>query len=127
MKCRLLLSATMALTLACGLEALHAGGEDKAHAVGKELPPWQRSLKGADARGGADFERQSEKAWEGADFAGALKAAEAEATLREKLQGPDHWQAVSVRWEVRAIRQILKQDADLQKQIAGIFTLHRQA
>jgi tetratricopeptide (TPR) repeat protein len=90
-------------------------------------PPWQRLLQGDDAKKAAEQEKQLEQLQEAGKFADAFKVAEALAELRAKAQGADHWEAVNARWEIEAIRRVLRQDRKVREAYASHFVLKRQA
>jgi CHAT domain-containing protein/tetratricopeptide (TPR) repeat protein len=91
------------------------------------VPPFRRLLRGEDARRARELKAQLAEQWEAGHFDVALRAAEALAALRERVQGADHWWAVSARWDTEAIRRILKQDAATQQAVARIPARMRQA
>jgi tetratricopeptide (TPR) repeat protein len=97
----------------------------KAEAADK--PPWQRLLQGEDARKAEQLQQQIDRHWEAADFDAALRAADELATLRQKVQGADHWQAVSADWMRKAFQTILKRDVADQKAMATVPALMREA
>lgn len=94
--------------------------------AGEKRPPWQRLLKDEDARKAKDLQAQVDRHWEANRFDEALKAAEALAALRAAVQGADHWEAVDARWQVEAMRRILKHDAQDRKEMAGALALRHQ-
>jgi tetratricopeptide (TPR) repeat protein len=47
--------------------------------------------------------------------------------LRKKEQGDDHWQTVNAQWQVEAIRRVLRQTKEMQKDYAGSIALVREA
>jgi hypothetical protein len=63
---------------------------------------WQRVLSAADARQAAALEEAIVKHGKAGRFDEAEKSAQAVVQLRERAQGPAHWQAVDARWEVVA-------------------------
>src|SRR6516165_67605 len=90
-------------------------------------PPWQRLLQGEDAKKAAEQERRLAQGQEAGKFEEALKAAQALAELRGKVQGADHWQAVDARWAVEALGRVVRQGDETRKAYAGSFVLARQA
>jgi tetratricopeptide (TPR) repeat protein len=93
--------------LAClgpGLVA-DAGAADSPHQPAASLPPYQRLLRGADARKAKGLEEQLAKDLAAGRLEEARGAAEAVLALRRRVQGADHWQTVSARWQVEAIRR----------------------
>jgi tetratricopeptide (TPR) repeat protein len=105
--------------------ALHADEPARASPEGK--PPWQRLLQGAEARQAAEHEKQLAQLQEAGKFEEALKVAEALAELRVKEQGADHWQAANARWEVEALRRVLRQRGEGRTDYAKVSSLERQA
>jgi tetratricopeptide (TPR) repeat protein len=90
-------------------------------------PPWQRLLQGDDAKNAAEQEKKLEQLQEAGQFAEALKVAESLAELRAKAQGADHWEAVNARFEVEAIRRVLKAKKEEQKNYSRTFSSEREA
>ncbi len=90
-------------------------------------PPWQRLLQGEDARKATEQDRQLAQMQEAGQFSEALKVAEALAELRTKAQGADHWEAVNAKWDVAALRSVVKQEEETRKEYAGTFALAREA
>jgi CHAT domain-containing protein len=89
-------------------------------------PPWQRYLQGDDARQAAEWKKQLAQLAEAGKFEEALKAAERVAELRVKVQGSDHWQTVSARWDAEAMRRALRQEKETRTAYSGSFALERQ-
>jgi tetratricopeptide (TPR) repeat protein len=89
--------------------------------------PRQRMLQGDDARKAEEREKKLAQLQEAGKFEEALKAAEALAELRVKVQGVDHWETVKARWQVRAIGRVLRQGEVVRRDYAGSFALLRQA
>ena len=92
--------------------SLRAGEPVQEPPAGK--PPWQRLLQKEDARKAAEQEKQLERLQAAGKFEDALKVAEALAQLRGRMQGADHWQAVDARWQVEAVRRVLRQGREAQ-------------
>jgi tetratricopeptide (TPR) repeat protein len=115
----------MGLVVALLTAALSA--EETAKKTDAVKPPWQRYLQGEDAKKAGEQEKQLAQLQEASKFSDALKTAEALAALRGKVQGKEHWQTVSARSEVEAIRRVLHQEKEEQTAYASIFALKRQA
>ncbi len=113
----------LALLLAApaGLPAAAEGGP------APEKPPWERLLRGEDARQAEQHKKTLDAHWEAAEFEKALPVAEALASLRQNAQGPDHWQTVSARWKVKEIQAILKTGPADRKELARAPALYRRA
>jgi CHAT domain-containing protein/tetratricopeptide (TPR) repeat protein len=90
-------------------------------------PPWQRLLQGDEARKAAQQEKELAQLQETGKFADVLPLAEALAKRRAAMQGTDHWEVVNARWKVKALRRVLRQEAQTRQQWAGIYTAQRQA
>jgi tetratricopeptide (TPR) repeat protein len=73
-------------------------------AAAKE-PPYQRVLKGADAKKAQALEKQIAESWSAAKFAEAVAPAEELRDLRGRVQGPAHWQAADSARQVETLRQ----------------------
>jgi tetratricopeptide (TPR) repeat protein len=89
--------------------------------------PWQRLLQGEAARKAEELEKRAQAALVAGNFQEELTAAEELARLRERAQGEDHWQAVNVRWQVEAIRCILRQDEKGRQAFARVVLLQGRA
>ena len=113
------------LALAVGLSARSA--DRPANEPAAALPPWQRLLRGEEARRAKQLQEQVDRHWAAADFEQALKPAQELAALRGQVQGPDHWGAVNARWKVKALERIRQQGAAQQKNMAHVPALERQA
>jgi hypothetical protein len=118
-------AGVVCLAVALRAAALHAEEPGKASPPAK--PPWQRLLRGEEAKKAAEQEARLAKLRESAEFADALKVAEALAELRNKVQGADHWEAVNARLDLEAIRQVLRQGKEIRAEYAGSFRLQDQA
>jgi tetratricopeptide (TPR) repeat protein len=112
-----------------GLVLLLSGAQadEPKESEGAGKPPWQRLLQGKDTNKAQQLQQQINKHWEAAEFDAALKAAEELATLRQQVQGADHWQAVDADWQRKTIRALLKREAANQKLMAKIPALVREA
>lgn len=123
-QCAIVLVLTFALT---GQSGLSLPADDKSQEELAKLPPWQRLLKGDDAKKAAELQKQIDKHWEVAEFEKALPLAEALVQLRRKVQGADHWEVTNATWQVEAFRRTLKSDAAAQKEMADVLALARKA
>jgi CHAT domain-containing protein len=71
-----------------------------------DKPPYQRLLHGKDAEKAERLEEQA-KLREAEDAYGeAIKAAEEVLALRQRLQGDDHWETATARWDVRTFQKV---------------------
>jgi tetratricopeptide (TPR) repeat protein len=77
--------------------------------------PWQRLLQGSDAKKAAELHDRVMAAWQASQWEEALRIAQELLELRQKVQGKDHWQAVQARWQVAALRAVLRQGKEVQK------------
>jgi hypothetical protein len=84
----------------CGSVCLVLGVALAQGAAPPPVPPWQRTLKGYEARRAQVLDRHVNEAQQDGDWARALKAARELAALRHRRQGHDHHEAVSARWRV---------------------------
>jgi CHAT domain-containing protein/tetratricopeptide (TPR) repeat protein len=97
---RMHLGALLALSLAVGLRA----ADSQAKAAPK--PPWQHLLTGDDERKAAALDKRIAD-WENADrYTEAVTAAEKLLALRQRAQGPDHWEAADARWALAALKKV---------------------
>jgi CHAT domain-containing protein/tetratricopeptide (TPR) repeat protein len=69
------------------------------------LPPWQRELKGDDAKKAATLEPQIEQLQAAGKFAEAVPLAEALRALRQQGQGANHWQTADAARQLRELKQ----------------------
>jgi CHAT domain-containing protein/tetratricopeptide (TPR) repeat protein len=90
-------------------------------------PSWQRLLQGKDAQKAAQLEKKLDQLHQAGQLAEALEVAEALAQLRRKVQGADHWQTVNARFKAEALRRVLCQGEQQQKDYARSQGLQRQA
>jgi hypothetical protein len=108
--------------LSVGLGLVAAAAEPR-----REKPPWQRMLQGEDARKAEELDQRIQQLQQAAKFDEALAAARELAELRERLQGKDHWEAAMERWQVEALRAVLRQGKERQKEYAAAAELQREA
>jgi tetratricopeptide (TPR) repeat protein len=106
-----------------GLAALVDGGgagrlrgEDPA----PTKPPWQRLLQSADAKKAAELDGRAATAWQAGKWEEAVRAAEEVRELRVKVQGKDHWEAVTWHWIVAGLRAAQRQNKEVQQEYAGL-------
>jgi tetratricopeptide (TPR) repeat protein len=109
------------------LAATPLSAEEPAKKTEAVKPPWQRYLQGEGAKKAAEQAKRFGQLQEAGKFEEALRVAEALTELRQKVQGADHWQAVNARWVVAALRRVLQQGAETQKEYAGLSAMGRQA
>jgi CHAT domain-containing protein/tetratricopeptide (TPR) repeat protein len=69
-------------------------------------PQWQRLLTGDDARKAADLEKRIAELEGAGREADAVRAAEDLLVLRTRVQGADHWQAVTQKWELVTMKKV---------------------
>src|SRR5205823_3253752 len=98
------MTTPLALLLAAGLLA----AADKA----AEKLPWQRELKGEEAKKATALEQQIGKLQAAGKSAEAVPFAEEIVQLRTRVQGSDHWQTADARWQLQALRQVAAQPAE---------------
>jgi tetratricopeptide (TPR) repeat protein len=91
------------------------------------LPPYRRLLQGDNARTAEDLQERLDRDWAAGRFEAALRKAALLEALRKNAQGDNHWETVSARWQVEALRRILKQDAATRRALAGLPKIARQA
>src|SRR5947207_2472531 len=80
------------------VEVLTGASEPERNA--NERPPYQRLLQGDEARKAAELEKLVAERAEADDYAAALKAGADLLALRRRVQGEDHHEAVSARWDL---------------------------
>ena len=96
MRVALLLAGVWGLTVAQGLPA-----EDRT-----PKPPYERLLKGDDARKAAELDKKISALIEADNYAEAIQVAEELLALRQRVQGADHHEAVDVQWGLDALRKV---------------------
>ncbi len=119
--------AASVLGLMAALFAVALRADERAKKTDAAKPPWQRMLQGEDAKKAAEQEKKLAQLQQAGQFTEALKVAEALAELRTKTQGVDHWQAVDARFEVEAIRYVLKANKQEQQSYRRAFALEHEA
>jgi len=72
---------------------------------GPAKPPWQRLLQGDEARQARKLEARVNELVTAGDFNQAVEAAKEVLALRQRLQGEEHWQTRSQRWQVKLLQQ----------------------
>src|SRR5262245_58278974 len=73
--------------------------------AGAEEPPYQRLLRGDDAKKAAALQKQVKELWGAGKFAEAVAPAEELRALRQRVQGEDHWEVTDAAWEAETLRQ----------------------
>jgi CHAT domain-containing protein/Flp pilus assembly protein TadD len=107
------------------LLALVAGLSSAAEPANKpaEKPPYQRLLQGDDARQADALQKRVAEREAADDDAAALQASEELLALRSRVQGMDHYEVVSLQWEIDALRKVAalpaKRRADWRKAVQG--------
>ena len=91
-----------------------------------KLPPWQRLLKGEDARKAEALEKQYVELQKKGQFAAAVTPAHQDWEIRRRLQGDDHWQTVRVRREEETCARVARLDGKAQAEFARIFEYHEE-
>jgi CHAT domain-containing protein/tetratricopeptide (TPR) repeat protein len=69
-------------------------------------PPFERLLKGEDAKKAADFEKKKDELAAADKYDEAIKLQRQVLDLRLKLQGADHWEAVDEKWKLDQLNKI---------------------
>ena len=72
----------------------------------KTKPPYERLLKSEDERTAAELEKRISDLEEADQCAEAVRVAEQLAALRDRVQGPDHWQACDARNRVHTLKRV---------------------
>jgi tetratricopeptide (TPR) repeat protein len=88
-----------------------------AAANGAEEEPWQRLLKGDDAKKATELQQQIDKLTESGKFAEAVKPAEEVLALRQRVQGDKHWETVTARVVRDTLKHVAAQPAASQQDI----------
>jgi tetratricopeptide (TPR) repeat protein len=121
----MVVALTLAATLVVAPRSLRA--EEPAKQSPASKPPWQRLLQGDDARKAAELDKRLEALQETRKWEEALKVAQELEQLWRRLQGADHYQAVTARWQVEAIRRLLRKEEVVRRDYAATIALQRQA
>jgi CHAT domain-containing protein/Tfp pilus assembly protein PilF len=103
-------ATVLALAVLAGLGGRTTASEPKPKP--EEKPPYQRLLQGDDAKRAAALEKRIEQFDEAGKFAEAIAAAEELLALRRRVQGADHWEAVSLQWSIVGMRKVAALPAD---------------
>jgi tetratricopeptide (TPR) repeat protein len=69
-------------------------------------PPWQRLLKGDDAKKAAELGKRIEELEAADKYAEAISQSAELLALRTKVQGVDHWETVNEKWTVTALKKV---------------------
>ncbi len=118
-------AGVIGLLVALGTAARSADeAAKKADAV---KPPWQRLLRGDDAKKAKEQVKQLEQLQEAGRFDEALQTAQALAALRSRVQGADHWQTVNAQSQVEALRRVLRARKEDQTSYRRMLASHREA
>jgi tetratricopeptide (TPR) repeat protein len=95
--------------------------------------PYERLLKGDDARQAATLQKRIEELCRSGTFAEAVGPAEELLALRQRVQGADHWQTVNASQQVQFLRQALRLPAAKQatlveaaEALAKALALHKE-
>jgi tetratricopeptide (TPR) repeat protein len=94
---------------------------------GREKPPWQRLLQGADARKAEELQKSLDTLLRAGKLDEALASAEELGRLRLERQGKEHWQAVTARFTVAALRLALRSGKKDQDEYVASFDLQSRA
>src|SRR4051794_18635559 len=95
--------STWFVLLAGWIAAATHADEPKAKSA---LPPYQRLLKGDDAKKAEEFAKRIGELEEADKYADAIKLAEELLALRQRVQGADHWETVDQRFALDALRKV---------------------
>jgi CHAT domain-containing protein/Tfp pilus assembly protein PilF len=71
-----------------------------------EMPPYERLLQGDDAKQAAALDQRIRELREKDRYAEAIQTAAELLALRRRVQGADHYEAVSVKWYVETLRKV---------------------
>jgi hypothetical protein len=69
-------------------------------------PPWQRLLTGDDAKKAARLQQRIGELKAADQYAEAVRVYEELLALRTKVQGAEHWETVSDRWSLMALKKV---------------------
>jgi tetratricopeptide (TPR) repeat protein len=118
----------MVLAAMAGAALVNGGGTGRLRAEEPpSRPPWQRLLQGADAEKAAELEERLQQLQSGGQFEEARKVAEEIAALRIRLQGADHWQAVTAQQNVAAVTLVLQAGKADREDYTASFAWQRDA
>jgi tetratricopeptide (TPR) repeat protein/CHAT domain-containing protein len=73
---------------------------------------YDRLLQGDDARRAAELAEKIEQAEQADQLDEAIGCSDALFSLRSKVQGPEHWQTISARWDLDALRKVAALSAE---------------
>jgi len=86
----------------------------------KELPPWQRMLKGEEAKTAERLEKEASDARAAGDLVKWGDAVRELAKVRLAKQGRDHWQTVDALWRAAAVERVAAAGPELQAEYRKI-------
>ena len=78
-----------------------------------KLPPYERLLKGDDAKKAAELEKRIEQLEDKDDYASAIKTGEEVFDLRQRVQGPNHYETTSVKWGLELLKRVSALPAEM--------------
>jgi CHAT domain-containing protein/tetratricopeptide (TPR) repeat protein len=90
-------------------------------------PPWQRLLKGEDARNAEQLSKRASALVQAGKFEEALAAAEQLVRIRQQRQGKEHFETVSAAFAADAIRRVLRGSKEDREAHAASFALIARA
>jgi tetratricopeptide (TPR) repeat protein len=95
---------------------------DKPAASTAKLPPWQRLLKGDDAKKVQALEKQIADLEKKGQFAEAITPAREALAFRRRLQGEDHWQTVDARIDEETVVRVATLSREAQGELSSAFS-----
>jgi tetratricopeptide (TPR) repeat protein len=90
-------------------------------------PPPARSLEGLEAAAAEGMQSKLQSLQEAGRFEEALKVAEKLLDFRERRQGKEHWETVEARWDVEALRRVLRCEKKDRESYVQSFVLVSEA
>ena len=101
--------------------------EPPAKDKGASTPPWQRMLTGADAKQAEALQQQIDALLGKGEFADAVKPATQLWELRQRRQGPDHWQAADAQRQVNTLQAVAAKPAAQRRALTEALAKAQQA
>jgi hypothetical protein len=90
--------------LLLGLAVVGGTASEEPRPAEESKPPWQRMLRGDDARQADKLLAQIASLSDAEKFTDAVKIAQEVLALRERVQGKDHWQTTDARRQLEVLR-----------------------
>jgi tetratricopeptide (TPR) repeat protein len=119
---RLVLLCTVPL-----LTVLFAGISAQENPAHNKVPPWQRVLKGADAKRVKELEKSIQELRQAGRYTEAQAAARTIVEIRSRIQGEAHWQTSDALRTLRTLEHVAALPTEAQAELAHVRKLDTEA